>query len=126
MSSFLNHTSCHATGGIFIIMQIVKISEFFPGIKSLGGREEGALIRKEIEKVLEKESKVFVDFEGLEVVSHSFADEIFGVLMEEYGWEFVKHNIKPINASSAIKEVLKTVVAFRFYKKENIELAVTT
>jgi len=71
-------------------------------------------------------NKVLVDFEGLEIVSHSFADEIFGVLMEEYGWEFVKHNIKPINASSAIKEVLKTVVAFRFYKKENPQPVITT
>jgi hypothetical protein len=107
-------------------MRIVKISEFFPGISSLGGREEGAQIRKEIEKVLKEESKVFVDFEGLDVISHCFADEIFGVLMEEYGWEFVKYNIKPINANSAIKEVLKAVVAFRFYKKENNGLDVTT
>jgi anti-anti-sigma regulatory factor len=91
-------------------------------VKSLGLREDGKIIRKQIEKIIEdgKSDIITIDFGGLDIVSHAFADELFGELIEKYGWEFVKNNIKPININSSIKEVLKTVVVFRFWKKENL------
>ena len=101
-------------------MKTIKILDFFPNTTSLGTRIEGEIIRKQIEKILEdnKENKIFVDFSGLNIISHAFADEIFGTLIEKYGWKFVKNNIKPINITPAIKEILKTTVSFRFYKKK--------
>jgi len=98
-------------------MRILKLSEIFPGVSSLNGRDFGEMVRLKIEESLRKGEKVGVDFEGFQIVTHSFADEIFGVLIEDYGWEFVKDNVKPLNTNGAIKEVLKTVVAFRRFKQ---------
>jgi len=98
-------------------MHILKLSEIFPRVTSLNGRDFGELVRLKIEELLKRGEKVGVDFEGIEIVTHSFADEIFGVLIDDYGWEFIKNYVKPLNVNGAIKEVLKTVVAFRKYKK---------
>jgi hypothetical protein len=91
-------------------------------VKSLGLREDGKIVREQIEKIIKdrKNAMITVDFNGLDIISHAFADEIFGELIEKYGWEFVKNHIKPININSSIKEVLKTVVVFRFWKKKKL------
>jgi hypothetical protein len=91
----------------------IKLSELFPELSSLGGRDLGELVREKVEQLLKGGSKVAVDFKGFQIINHGFADELFGVLIEEYGWEFVKANVKPVNVNNAIKAVLKTVVAFR-------------
>lgn len=50
---------------------------------ALVGRTHGELVRERIEQALESGETVVVDFDGVEFMSPSFADEVFGKLPEE-------------------------------------------
>lgn len=52
---------------------------------SLGTRLMGAEVRKNIEKLFDENQKICFDFSDVKVVSHSYADEVFGKLIDKYG-----------------------------------------
>ena len=86
----------------------------FEGIgDSLGTRFYGAEIRKKIEKSLENGERITVDFEGINIVAHSFADECFGKLLLEFESEKVKTLLSFRNLNPRIKSVLLKALAER-------------
>ena len=99
----------------------IKIKELFPELikefsdfDSLTLRESGLRVRVEIEKILEKEKNavIILDFEGLELITQGFADEIVGVLIRRKGVDFVKERIKPINMNEFIRGTLNWVASY--------------
>lgn len=71
---------------------------------SLGTRVVGSKTRIEIEAALERNEKVVFDFSGVDVVSHSFADECFGKLLLKWDLPFLKKNTNFINANELVKK----------------------
>ncbi len=74
--------------------------------RHLSTRIDGAHSRREIEAAIERGEKVELDFDGVEVVSNSFADECFAKLMFEFDLPRVKAHTTFINASPFIKAVI--------------------
>ena len=73
---------------------------------SLGTRDLGAKIRGSIIEKVAKNDKVFLDFDGVEVVTNSFADECFGKLRENITTEIFKSKIAFLNTNDFVQRVI--------------------
>jgi len=91
---------------------VIKLKELFPGLDSLTARETGVIVRKMMEEILEKNVKIILDFEGIELITQGFGDEIIGVFVRKNGVDFVKNKIKVINANDFIRGTLNWVVSY--------------
>lgn len=54
--------------------------------------------------------KIKIDLAGVESISESYADEIFGVLVEEFGCEDVLSKIQILNAKNYVLENIAIVI----------------
>ncbi len=68
-------------------MKIFKFNQFGP---NLGTRMLGADVREQLMPLLNAEEKVVLDFEGVDVVSNSFADECLAKLLLTMSLEELK------------------------------------
>ena len=91
---------------------VIKLKELFPELDSLTARETGVIVRKMMEELLEKNVKIILDFEGIEIITQGFGDEIVGVFVRRNGLDFVKNKIKVINANNFIRSTLNWVVSY--------------
>ncbi len=73
---------------------------------SLGTRDLGAQIRVSIQQEIERNDKVFLDFQNVEVISNSFANECFGKLREAVTTEIFKSKVAFINTNDFIQRVI--------------------
>ncbi len=73
---------------------------------SLGTRDLGAQIRVSIQQEIERNDKVFLDFQNVEVITNSFANECFGKLREAVTTEIFKSKIAFINTNDFIQRVI--------------------
>lgn len=87
---------------------IFSVKEIVGNFDYLGARHSAELIKARIIPLLACGVHVELDFSGVEGVSHSFADELIGVLLREQKEELVKL-ISIKNASSDIKEALNSI-----------------
>jgi hypothetical protein len=90
---------------------IIKINKIFKNLDFLSSREKALELRILILKTLQSESSIVLDFEGFDLVTQAFADELIGVLVRDNGLNFVKNNI-PVKASSSIKEMFNFVIGY--------------
>lgn len=82
----------------------------------LGGRDLAGQIRQKIDAF---DGAVTLDFQSVDTVSHSFADELIGKLAFSYGAEKFKEKIKIINLSEANRNIFGYVIADRFSEQES-------
>lgn len=73
---------------------------------SLGTRDLGAKLRVSIQQEIEKNDKVFLDFQGVDVVTNSFANECFGKLREDISTEIFRNKVAFINTNDFIQRVI--------------------
>lgn len=73
---------------------------------SLGTRDLGARIRVSIQEEVEKNDKVFLDFQDVDVITNSFANECFGKLREAITTETFRQKIAFINTNDFIQRVI--------------------
>lgn len=90
-----------------MIIQFVHIG------KSLGTRVKGQEIRQKIEKAFDQGNFVTFDLEGVESVSHSFADECFGKLLLNWSLSEIKENSTFIHANDLIKQTIAFTIKER-------------
>jgi hypothetical protein len=77
----------------------------------LGLRVEGEVVRKKVEEVIVKSGKVAVlDFEGVRGITHTFADEVVGIFTRVFGKEWVKRNVRVVNANENVRFILNLAV----------------
>ncbi|MCU1751608.1 STAS-like domain-containing protein [Pseudomonas sp. 6D_7.1_Bac1] len=69
--------------------------------RTLASRERSSLTRE-----LASSEQVVIDLKEVESISESFADELFGVLVMERGFDFVIKHVKIINAAD---DVLRSI-----------------
>ena len=91
---------------------VIKLKELFPDCRSLTLRETGFKIREIMNQILKYNQKVVLDFEGIEIITQGFGDEIVGVFVRKNGLDFVKNKIKVINANNFIRGTLNWVVSY--------------
>ncbi|EEP60457.1 hypothetical protein SULYE_1044 [Sulfurihydrogenibium yellowstonense SS-5] len=92
---------------------VVKLKELFPDCSSLTLRETGFEVREIMNEILSKYNrKVVLDFDGIEIITQGFGDEIVGVFVRKNGLDFVKNKIKVVNANNFIRGTLNWVVSY--------------
>lgn len=82
----------------------------------LSSRQTAAKLRGHIEGLVGTASaagKIGLDLFGLRSVSHSFADELFAVLVEKHGDEWFRTHIQVVNASPAVRTAILEAIAQR-------------
>jgi len=92
--------------------KVIKLKELFPELDSLTARESGVIVRKMMEELLEKNVKIILDFDGIELITQGFGDEIVGVFVRKNGVDFVKNKIKVINANNFIRGTLNWCASY--------------
>lgn len=88
-------------------MESIQLNKWGP---VLSGRSLGREIRSLIKKRL-KNGSITVDFRNIDVASHSFCDEVFGILIKED--TSVTKRLKVINATDEIVNNIKYVMMER-------------
>lgn len=81
--------------------------------KILGLRETGNRLRKIIEAAIQNDEIVLLDFEEVESVSSSFADELLAKIYVELGKEKFINFIKVKNANDFIKSIINSSILGR-------------
>lgn len=57
--------------------------------------------------------KVMFDFDGVEMVTNSFADEVFGRIANEMGFEALRQRTNFINIDNATASTIRRAIDFR-------------
>jgi len=100
---------------------VIKLSEMFPGLSSLTGRETGFRVRQKMENLLgvqfdgtlmENDVIVVLDFEGIELITQGFGDELVGVFVRAFGVDFVRRHIRVININEFNRGTLNWCVSY--------------
>jgi hypothetical protein len=73
---------------------------------SLGTRDLGAKIRVSIIDKIQNNEKVYLDFEGVNVVTNSFANECFSKLKDTITLEVFKSKIAFLNTNDFVQRVI--------------------
>lgn len=77
---------------------------------NLASRALGVRLRKELERL----APVVVDMQGVEVLSDSFADEAFAILVCRHGSAWFRANVKLQEVRSEHRETILSAVFERF------------
>ncbi len=77
-----------------------------------GSRHYAEIIRETVYQHIQKGRRVVLDFENIDLITQSFADELIGILVRAFGVDFVKANISVINANKTIRKILNVVVSY--------------
>lgn len=92
-------------------MSILKLDKYG---NNLGTRILGIEVKKEFDMLLSKTNEiVIVDFNNIQIVTSSFADELIGRNIQEYGLSEFKNRTKFINTNNNIKAVIKKSILDR-------------
>ncbi len=78
----------------------------------VGSRYYAEIIRETIYQHIQMGKKIVLDFENIDLITQSFADELIGILVRAFGVDFVKANISVINANKTIRKILNVVVSY--------------
>lgn len=92
---------------------IVRLKEFGA---SLGSRVLGKEVSNMI--VFEKEDEIILDFQGVKLVTSSFADEVVGKNCAKSGLHNFFDKVQIINTSEQIKLILKKAIIDRLAEYE--------
>lgn len=96
---------------------IFKIKEQASGTST---RQSGTILRNEVINIYKQTQKsIFLDFEGVKIVSSSFADELIGKLVTEFGFITFNNIIKLINLNPTAEMIVQRSVAQRMNETFN-------
>ncbi len=91
---------------------IVNLKEFGT---SLGSRVLG----KEVSNMIDfEEDEIVLDFQGVKMITSSFADEVIGKNCARLGLHNFFKNVQIVNASEQIKLILKKAILDRLAEQE--------
>ena len=80
---------------------------------SLASRSLGTEIRSKVLSSIENGNKVILDLKNAEFISGSFADELFGVLVEWKGLDWFKENIRVLMTEPFVKTKILESIEYR-------------
>jgi len=100
---------------------VIKLKELFPGIDSLTLRTSGFEVRKQMQdllgvlpdgSIIENDTVVILDFDGIDLITQGFGDELVGVFTRAFGVDFVKRHIRVINTCEFVRGTLNWCVSY--------------
>ena len=87
--------------------------EFKKTGKILGLRETGSRFREMLIKALNQNEEILIDFDGVDSISSSFADEFIAKAYIEFGKEKFENYVKIKNANDFIKIIINSSLSER-------------
>jgi hypothetical protein len=100
----------YAGGSAVAQEEVIRLWDLF-GRDFLGLRVEAEIVREKMEEIIMKNGKVAVlDFEGVRGITLSFGDEIVGIFTRAFGKEWIKRNVRVINANENVRFILNLSV----------------
>ncbi len=79
-----------------------------------GSRPQGRRIANKIEVISDQlTSGLIIDFEGVNIISASFADEVFGKMNGKYGKDVFETRVKMRNMSQEIRNIINRAIGLR-------------
>ncbi len=97
---------------------VINIKNETGGFEFIGSRGAGEIIRTLMKKELDKPNgNVTLDFSGIEQVTQSFIDELFGIFIRSFGIEYIRGRVRLVNETQGIKDTINFVIK---YSKEKI------
>ena len=94
-------------------MGVIRIKDFIENSNFAGSRISGEKIRNIIvEDIKRSDDGVTLDFALIEMITQSFGDEILGILTRMEGIDYIRRNIRLVNHSDDIKDILNYVVKY--------------
>ena len=95
-----------AAGSILIVIESKGLG--------VGTRKSGEKIRNELINIQKQSNRaITLDFKDLNIVSSSFADELIGRLVAEFGFYTFNNAFKMINMNTSIQSIVQRSVAQR-------------
>jgi hypothetical protein len=86
----------------------------------VGTRQSGEKIRNELTNVYKQSNKtITLDFKGISIISSSFADELIGKLVTEFGFYGFNNIFKLKNMNSDVQSIVQRSVAQRMIESFN-------
>jgi len=86
----------------------------------VGTRKSGEKIRNELVNIYKQSSKnILLDFGNINIISSSFADELIGKLVTEFGFYGFNNIFKLKNMSSSVQSIVQRSVAQRMMESFN-------
>ncbi len=80
----------------------------------LSSRHRAAELRASLVEIVEAQGRrCEIDFAGVRSVSHSFADELFAVLVVERGESWFQANLKVINLEPWVRQTILEAIRVR-------------
>jgi hypothetical protein len=96
---------------------VINIKHETGGFDIIGSRSAGEIIRNKMKNELDKGDKVTLDFVGVEQVTQSFIDEIFGIFVRAFGVDYIRGKVFLVNETQGIKDTINFVIK---YSKERV------
>ena len=62
---------------------------------------------------MESSEIVTLDFENISIVSNSFADELLGIIVRDFGFEKLKEKVVLANTNSEVQLTIKKAIVTR-------------
>lgn len=84
---------------------IIKIEETDPCSRSLASRYRNAIV-----DLINEGKKGTIDLTNVISMSHSFADELFGVIILDYGWDKMWEHIQLKGADDSVRSNIKNAI----------------
>ena len=100
-----------------MLIRFCEIGESF-GTRPLGDQIREGMIIPNLK--LTGEAKLIFDFQDVEVVSHSFADQCFGKLIETFGLDFIKDRTTFCNVNPFVSSVIKSAINKRMARNREM------
>ncbi len=85
-------------------MVIIKVKDYTENCYS---NDDGQKIFQAIKSLLDKNEKVEIDFNGINIASSSFINSAFIDLLEYFTFDFIKSHLNFQNTSQKINELIK-------------------
>jgi len=92
--------------------EIIKIT-FQDAYPSGVSREEGKAARGWLRGLLELHGGIELGFDGVEVLTPSFADEVFGKLLDELGEDRFRQTIRFSGGTSEVRTLVNQILRIR-------------
>ena len=98
----------------------VKVRDVCGSFDFFGSRDSGEKLHRRVVELLDPQeggnTKLELDFNGVDRVSHAFADEVFGLMSCRFGVPFIKAHISLRNTSEPIKVMFNFAIRERMKK----------
>ena len=86
----------------------------------VGTRQSGEKVRNELTNIYKQSNKtITLDFAGINIISSSFADELIGKLVTEFGFYGFNNIFKLKNMNSNVQSIVQRSVAQRMIESFN-------